>query len=82
MLRLIPAVIALTLVGGIASASAQQARTPASRPQIILRDQQDIFRAPPRSPAARPDRLPPNEIGTPSASYLATFNAVLHPVGL
>jgi hypothetical protein len=65
MLRLIPAVIALTLVGGVASASAQQARTPASRPQIILRDQQDIFRAPQRSPAARAERLPPNEIGTP-----------------
>jgi hypothetical protein len=64
MLRLIPAVIALTLVGGIASVSAQQARTPASRPQIILRDE-GMFRAPPRSPAARPERLPPNEIGTP-----------------
>jgi hypothetical protein len=56
--------MALALLGGVTSAVAQQARAPASRPQIILRDE-GIFRAPPRSPAARPERLPPNEIGTP-----------------
>lgn len=63
-MRIASIVIALALVGGVAGASAQQARTPASKPQIIIRDQ-DIFRAPPRSPASRPDRLPPPEIGTP-----------------
>ena len=64
MKRVILAVTAFALLGGVTSASAQQAREPASRPQIIFRDQ-DIFRAPPRSPAARPERLPPNEVGTP-----------------
>jgi hypothetical protein len=63
-MRIASVVIALALVSGITSASAQQARTPASKPQVIIRDQ-DIFRAPPRSPASRPDRLPPPEIGTP-----------------
>jgi hypothetical protein len=63
-MRIASIAIALAVVGGITGASAQQARTPASRPQVIIRDQ-DIFRAPPRSPAARPERLPPPEIGTP-----------------
>jgi hypothetical protein len=63
-MRTVLAVMALILVGGVTTASAQLARAPGSRPEIILRDQ-DIFRAPPRSPAARPERLPPPEIGTP-----------------
>jgi hypothetical protein len=63
-MRIASVVIALAVVGGITGASAQQARTPISRPQIIIQDP-GIFRAPPRSPAARPERLPPPEIGTP-----------------
>jgi len=63
-MRTVLAVMALILVGGVTTASAQHARAPGSRPEVILRDQ-DIFRAPPRSPAARPDRLPPPEIGGP-----------------
>jgi len=63
-MRVASIAIALALVGSVTGASAQQVRAPGARPQVILRDQ-DIFRAPPRSPAARPDRLPPPEIGTP-----------------
>ena len=63
-MRVASIVIALALVGGVTDAGAQQVRAPGSRPQVIIRDQ-DVFRAPPRSPAARPDRLPPPEIGTP-----------------
>jgi len=63
-MRVASIAIALALVGSVTGASAQQVRAPGPRPQVILRDQ-DIFRAPPRSPAARPDRLPPPEIGTP-----------------
>ena len=62
-MRTVLAMMALILVGGVTTASAQRARAPASRPEVT-RDQ-DIFRAPPRSPAARPDRLPPAEIGRP-----------------
>jgi hypothetical protein len=62
-MRTVLAVMALILVGGVTTASAQRGRAPA-RPEVILRNQ-DIFRAPPRSPAARPDRLPPSEIGRP-----------------
>ncbi len=62
-MRTVLAMMALILVGGVTTASAQRARAPASRPEVT-RDQ-DIFRAPPRSPAARPDRLPPSEIGRP-----------------
>jgi hypothetical protein len=62
-MRTISAVLVLALVG-VTSANAQRVRTPGSKPQIIYRNQ-DIFRAPPRSPAARPERLPPPEIGTP-----------------
>jgi hypothetical protein len=62
-MRTVLAVMTLILVGGATTASAQRARAPA-RPEVILRNQ-DIFRAPPRSPAARPDRLPPSEIGRP-----------------
>ena len=62
-MRTVLVVMALILVGGVTTASAQRARAPASRPEVT-RDQ-DIFRAPPRSPAARPDRLPPPEIGRP-----------------
>ena len=54
-MRTVLAVMALILVGGVTTASAQRARAPASRPEVT-RDQ-DIFRAPPRSPAARPDPL-------------------------
>ena len=63
-MRTVLAVMALILVGGVTTASAQHARAPGSRPEVIQRDQ-DIFRAPPRSPAARSDRLPPPEIGGP-----------------
>ena len=63
-MRIASIVIALAVVGGITGASAQQVRTPGSKPQIIYRNQ-DIYRAPPRSPAARPERLPPPEIGAP-----------------
>ena len=63
-MRIASVVIALAVVGGITGASAQQVRTPGSKPQIIYRNQ-DIYRAPPRSPAARPERLPPPEIGAP-----------------
>jgi hypothetical protein len=63
-MRTVLAVMALILVGCVATASAQRARAPASRPEVIQRNQ-EIFRAPPRSPAARPDRLPPSEIGRP-----------------
>ena len=63
-MRTVLAMMALILVAGVTTASAQRARTPTSRPEVIQRDQ-DIFRAPPRSPAARPDRLPPPEIGRP-----------------
>jgi hypothetical protein len=49
-MRTISAVMALILVGGVTAASAQRARAPA-RPEVIPRNQ-EIFRAPPRSPAA------------------------------
>ena len=62
-MRTVLAVMAMILVGGVTTASAQRARAPA-RPDVIQRNQ-DIFRASPRSPAARPDRLPPSEIGRP-----------------
>ena len=62
-MRTVSAVMALILVGGVTTASAQRALAPA-RPEVIPRNQ-EIFRAPPRSPAARPDRLPPSEIGRP-----------------
>jgi len=59
IMRTALAVMALILVGGATTATAQRVRAP-TRPEVILRNQ-DIFRAPPRSPAARPDRLPPSE---------------------
>lgn len=67
MMRTMSAVLVLALVAGVSGASAQQGKTTATKPQIIYRDQ-DIFRPPPRSPAARPERLPPPEIGTPRQS--------------
>ena len=63
-MRTVLVVMALILVGGDTTASAQHARVPGSRPEIILRDQ-DIFRAPPRSPAERPYPPPRPEIGGP-----------------
>jgi hypothetical protein len=62
-MRTVLVVMALILVGGVTTASAQRARAPASRPEVT-RDQ-DIFRAPPRSPATRPDPPPRPEIGRP-----------------
>src|SRR5262245_37566242 len=63
-MRIVLAVMSLVLLGGITTANAQQGRTPPSKPTIIFRDQ-DIFRAPPRSPATRPDPPPRPEIGRP-----------------
>jgi hypothetical protein len=58
-MRTVLAVMVMILVGGVTIASAQRARAPS------IQRNQEIFRAPPRSPAARPDRLPPSEIGRP-----------------
>ena len=63
-MRTVLPLMALILVAGVTTASAQRARAPASRPEVIQRDQ-DIFRAPPRSPATRPDPAPRPEIGRP-----------------
>jgi hypothetical protein len=63
-MRTVLAVMALIFVAGVTTASAQQVRAPASRPEVILRDQ-DIFRPPPRSPAERPYPPPRPEIGGP-----------------
>jgi len=60
-MRTVLPMMALILVAGVTTASAQRARAPASRPEVT-RDQ-DIFRAPPRSPATRPDPAPRPEIG-------------------
>jgi hypothetical protein len=63
-MRTVLAVMALILVAGVTTASAQHARAPGLRPEVIQRDQ-DIFRAPPRSPATRPDPAPRPELGRP-----------------
>jgi hypothetical protein len=63
-MRTVLAMMALILVAGATTASAQRAREPASRQGVITKDQ-DIFRAPPRSPAARPEPPPRPEIGRP-----------------
>jgi hypothetical protein len=63
-MRTVLAMMALILVAGVTTVSAQRARGPAARPDVITKDQ-DIFRAPPRSPATRPNPPPRPEIGRP-----------------
>jgi hypothetical protein len=64
MKQFVLAVMALTFVGGVTPANAQQAKGSGQRPAIIYRDQ-DFLRGPPPSPATRPYPPPRPEIGRP-----------------
>ena len=63
-MRIAPALIALTVLGGATAAQAQQHKTTPAKPPAVIYER-DYRYGPPVSPATRPDPAPRPEIGKP-----------------